>query len=113
MSDQSLKWKLMKEIQISDELDEKLRELAARITALTGKETTTADALKLVTALLHAVCEIGELSPENLQKYQKIAEGNKDLAQETLEMLLSGLIRDYNDFLDSKQNPQDPNQTNI
>jgi hypothetical protein len=102
----------MKEIQISDELDEKLRELAARITVVTGKETTTEDALKLVTAL-NAVCEIGELSPENLQKYKKIAEENKDLAQETLEMLLSGLIRDYNDFLDSKQNPQDPNQTNI
>ena len=50
---------------------------------------------------------------ENLQKYQKIAEENKDLAQENLEMLLSGLIRDYNDFLDSKQNLQDPNQTNI
>jgi len=103
----------MKEIQISDELYEKFRELAARITAVTGKETATEDALKLVTAPLHAICEIGELSPENLQKYEKIAQGNKDLAQETLEMLLSGLIRDYNDFLDSKQNPQDPNQPNI
>jgi hypothetical protein len=90
-----------------------LRELAARITVVTGKETTTEDALKLVTAPLNAVCEIGELSLENLQKYKKIAEENKELAQETLEMLLSGLIRDYNDFLDSKQNPQDPNQTNI
>ena len=90
-----------------------MRELAARITVVTGKETTTEDALKLVTAPLNAVCEIGELSLENLQKYKKIAEENKELAQETLEMLLSGLIRDYNDFLDSKQNSQDPNQTNI
>jgi hypothetical protein len=103
----------MKEIQISDELYEKLRELAARITAVTDQETSTEDALKLVTAPLHAVCKIGELSPENLQKYTKIAEENKDLAQEALEMLLSGLIRDYNNFLDSKQNPQDPNQTDI
>ena len=55
----------------------------------------------------------GNYTPENLQKYKKIAEENKEPAQETLEMLLSGLIRDYNDFLDSKQNPQDPNQTNI
>jgi hypothetical protein len=103
----------MKEIQISDELYEKFRELAARITAVTGQETTTEDALKLITAPLNAFCGIGELSPENLPKYQKIAEGNKELAQETLEMLLSGLIRDYNDFLDSKQNPQNPNQPNI
>jgi hypothetical protein len=103
----------MKEILISDELYVKLCDLAARITVIEGKETTTEDALKLVTAPLQAFCEIGELSPENLPKYQKIAAENKELAQETLEMLLSGLIRDYNDYLDNKQNPQDPNQPNI
>ena len=99
----------MKELQVSDELYIKLRDLAARITLVEGKETTIADALRLVTVPLKAVSNPEELMPKNLQKYQKIAEENKDLAQETLEMLLSGLIRDYNIFLDSKQNPQDPN----
>jgi hypothetical protein len=102
----------MKELQVSDELYIKLRDLAARITLVEGKETTIADAIRLVTVPLKAVGE-PELMLENLQKYQKIAEKNKELAQDTLEMLLSGLIHDYNDFLDSKQNPQDPNQPNI
>ena len=103
----------MKEMLISDELYVKLCDLAARISVIEGKETTIADALRLVTVPLKAVGEPEELILENLHKYQKIVEGNKELAQETLEMLLSGLIRDYNDFLDSKQNLQDPNQTNI
>jgi hypothetical protein len=101
----------MKEMLISDELYVKLHDLAARISEIEGKQTTIADALRLVTVPLKAVGDPEELRPENFQKYQKIAEENKDLAQETLEMLLSGLIRDYNIFLDSKQNPQDPNQT--
>ena len=103
----------MKEMLISDELYVKLRDLAARITVIEGKETTIADAVRLVIVPLKAVGEPEELMLENLHKYQKIVEGNKELAQETLEMLLSGLIRDYNDYLDSKQSPQDPNQTNI
>ncbi len=98
---------------MSDELYIKFRELAARITLVEGKETTIVDALELVTVPLKAFGEPEERMPENLQKYQKIVEENKDLAQENLEMLLSGLIRDYNDFLDTKQNPQEPNQTNI
>ena len=103
----------MKEMLISDELYIKLCDLAARITVIEGKETTIAETVRLVIVPLKAVGEPEELMLENLPKYQKIVEGNKDLAQETLEMLLSGLIRDYNDYLDSKQNPQDPNQTNI
>jgi hypothetical protein len=101
----------MKEMLISDELYVKLHNLAARISVIEGKQTTIADALRLVIVPLKAVGDPEALKPENFQKYQKIAEENKDLAQETLEMLLSGLIRDYNIFLDSKQNPQDPNQT--
>ena len=103
----------MKELQVSDELYIKLRDLAARISVIEGKEITIADVIRLVTVPLKAVGDAEERRPENFQKYQKIAEENKELAQETLEMLLSGLIRDYNDFLDSKQNLQDPNQTNI
>ena len=51
----------MKEIQISDELYVKLRDLAARITVVEGKETTIADAIRLVTVPLKAVCEPEEL----------------------------------------------------
>ncbi len=96
----------MKELLVSDELYIKLRDLAARITLLEGKETTIADAIRLVIVPLKAVGEPEELMLQNLERYQKIVEENKELAQETLEMLLTGLIRDYNDFLDSKQNPQ-------
>ena len=102
----------MKEMLISDELYVKLRDLAARITIIVGKETTIAETVRLVTVPLKAVSD-PEMRPENFQKYRRITEENKELAQENLEMLLSGLICDYNDFLDSKQNLQDPNQTNI
>lgn len=98
----------MKEMQISDELDKRLQELADRITAETGKKTTAEEALEIVTVPLSAFITPEELSPEHMQKLRDIINENKELAQKTLEEVILGCIRDYVDFLDSKKNPPKP-----
>ena len=50
----------MKEMLISDELYVKLRDLAARITVIEGKETTIAETVRLVTVPLKAVGDTRE-----------------------------------------------------